>query len=129
MVLLDTHTLLWFLGDSEYLSSRAMDALNGSRRFVSVVSLWEIAVKKSLVDPKRRLYIEMSIKDIADECVRQGIEILAISPDDCDRLEHLPHLHEDPFDRLLIAQAMERGLALITKDEKIWRYTGIKTIW
>ena len=121
--------MLWFLGDSEYLSSRAMDALNGSRRFVSVASLWEIAVKKSLVDPKRRLYIEMSIKDIADECVRQGIEILAITPADCDRLERLPHLQEDPFDRLLIAQAMERGLALITKDEKIWRYTDIKTIW
>ena len=52
MVLLDTHTLLWLFGDSENLTARVVEALNNQERFISVASLWEIAIKKGLADPK-----------------------------------------------------------------------------
>ena len=129
MVLLDTHVLLWLLGDSENLSPAAIAALDEQDRCVSIASLWEIAIKKSLADPKRRLYLDMSITDIAEECNRQGIRLIMLSPNDCERVGQLPHLHEDPFDRIIIAQALERNLSLITRDERIWRYDCIGTIW
>ena len=129
MVLLDTHTLLWLFGDSENLSARVVEALNTQERFISVASLWEIAIKKGLADPKRKLHIDMSLTELANECDRQGINILNITPADCDRVEHLPHLHEDPFDRLIISQALERKLVLLTKDEKIWQYKNVETVW
>jgi len=129
MVLLDTHTLLWLFGDSENLTARVVGAINTQERFISVVSLWEIAIKKGLADPKRKLNIKMSILEIAKECDRQGIGILPITPADCNRIEGLPHLHEDPFDRIIISQAMERGLVLLTKDERIWQYDNVETLW
>ena len=127
--MLDTHVLLWLLGDSENLSPAVRAALDEQDRCVSIASLWEIAIKKSLADPKRRLYLDMSITDIAEECNRQGIRLIMLSPNDCERVGQLPHLHEDPFDRIIIAQALERNLSLITRDERIWRYDCIGTIW
>ena len=129
MVLLDTHTLLWIFGDNENLSEKAIHALDTQERCVSIASLWEIAIKKNLTDPKRRLYLEMSVLEIADECARQGIEILPITPADCERIGSLPHIHEDPFDRVIMAQALERGVPLVTRDEHIWKYDSIKKIW
>ena len=61
MVLLDTHTLLWLFGDSENLTARVVEAINTQERFIRVVSLWEIAIKQGLADPKRKLNIKMSI--------------------------------------------------------------------
>ena len=71
----------------------------------------------------------MSIDDIVMNCEDQGIEILPITPQDCARVMTLPHVHEDPFDRIIVAQAMERGLPLVTKDENIAEYKGVEVIW
>lgn len=129
MVLLDTHTLIWLLGDHENLSENAIQAFNSDERCVSIASFWEIAIKSSLQDAKRRLVLEASILDIADECRNNDIQILPITPEDCFRVALLPHIHSDPFDRLIVAQALERGIPLITKDERIWKYDQLKKIW
>ena len=129
MVLLDTHTLLWALSSPENLSANAMAALDADDRCVSIASLWEIAIKSSLADPKRRLVLETSVLDISEECERQGIELLPITPEDCAKVATLPHHHVDPFDRLIVAQALTRGLAIITRDGNIGQYEGVTAIW
>ena len=129
MVLLDTHTLLWAFGDDENLSEEAKRALTSNKRCISIASLWEIAIKQSLADERRRLILDTSILEIADECHRQDIEILSITPYDCQCVTTLPHIHEDPFDRLIISQALTRGIAIVTKDTRIWEYEGIRKIW
>ena len=73
--------------------------------------------------------MNISLRDIAEECGRNAIEILPITPEDCARITLLPHIHSDPFDRLIIAQALERGIPVITKDESIWTYDEVQKIW
>ena len=129
MVLLDTHALIWLLGDHENLSETAINTINAGERCVSIASFWEIAIKSSLADAKRRLVMETSLLAVADECRRNSIHILPITPEDCFHVTLLPHIHSDPFDRLIIAQALERGIPLITKDERIWKYQELQKIW
>ena len=129
MVLIDTHILLWIFSDSKRLTPSVMDALNKQDSSISIASLWEMAIKASLKKEEKRLVLKESIQDIAVMCERQGIEILPITAGDCERIRLLPHHHEDPFDRIIIAQAVERGMPLITKDENIWKYDEVEKIW
>ena len=129
MLLLDTHVLLWILGDSEKLSGRARKVLLMNDCSISIASLWELAIKASLVKAEKRLDLPKPIEQIVDTCNEQGIEILPITPEDCARVMTLPHIHEDPFDRIIVAQAMERGLPLVSKDENIAQYDGVEVVW
>lgn len=129
MILIDTHILLWILSDSSRLTKNAMNALNTNDACVSIASLWEMAIKASLKREDKRLELDESIQEIAETCVVQGIDIIPITPDDCQRIRMLPHHHGDPFDRIIMAQAIERDLSLITKDENIWKYDEVKKIW
>lgn len=129
MVLVDTHILLWIFSDSERLTEQAKRALDEQNACVSIASLWEIAIKSSLKREEKRLVLEETIQEIAELCVEQGIDIIPITPDDCERIRTLPHHHEDPFDRIIMAQAIVRGIPLITKDENIWKYDEVKKIW
>ena len=129
MVLIDTHILLWIFSDSGRLTARARDAIGGNDVCVSIASLWEIAIKASLKREDKRLELKETIQTIAETCEAQGIDIVPITPGDCQRVRMLPHHHEDPFDRLIIAQAIEMGVPLITKDENIWKYGEVEKIW
>ena len=129
MVLLDTHTLLWIFDDAEQLSERAVEVLDKEERCVSIASFWEMAIKASLPDEKRRLHMKISILEFAELCRENEIGILSLIPEDCERLMTLPHIHDDPFDRIIIAQAVERGIPLVTRDQKIWRYEAVEKIW
>ena len=129
MVLLDTHTLLWMLDDVKQLSEQAINTLRKEKLCVSIASFWEMAIKASLPVEKRRLDMKVSIRTLADLCEKNQIEILALTPDDCERLRLLPHIHDDPFDRMIIAQAMERGIPLVTRDQKIWQYEDVEKVW
>ena len=129
MVLIDTHILLWIFSDSGRLTARARDAIGGNDVCVSIASLWEIAIKASLTREDKRLELKESIQTIAETCEAQGIKIVPITPSDCQRVRMLPHHHEDPFDRLIMAQAIEMGIPLITKDENIWKYREVEKIW
>ena len=73
--------------------------------------------------------LKVSLSSLADLCKKNQIDILALTPNDCERLMSLPHIHDDPFDRIIIAQAMERGLPLVTRDQKIWQYADVEKVW
>lgn len=125
MYLLDTHTLLWFLRDSPQLSKKALEIITTENRvYVSIASLWEIAIKKSI----GKLEFEHSIEKIAELCHEKDILILQIQPKYFDKIIKLPNIHNDPFDRLIISQAIIENLVIITKDTIIPKYS-VKTIW
>ncbi len=126
MYLLDTNALLYFLYDSERLSRRAADVIyrDDEKIRVSIVSMWEIAIKSSI----GKLEIRSSISKIAETCEKEQIDILSIKPFHLDEIGRLPAIHGDPFDRLIISQAIAENLVIITKDETIPLY-DVKVVW
>jgi len=123
-LLLDTHVLLWALYDSAKLTPAAKEAIASSSCVVSIASLWELSIKHSL----GKLDLKQSVVEIADICAKNHIILLGIMPEHCRRTETLPFIHRDPFDRLLIAQALEEDLVLVSKDQYAPQY-GVQTIW
>ena len=126
MYLLDTNALLYFLYDSEKLSKRASDIIyhNDEKINVSIVSMWEIAIKSSI----GKLEIKSSISKIAETCENEQFDILPIKPFHLDKIERLPAIHGDPFERLIISQAISENLVIITKDGTIPMY-NVKVLW
>ncbi len=115
-LLLDSHTFLWFMVDAPKLSRVARDAIiDAEDAYVSLASIWELTIKRSL----GRLELDASPVAMA---VEAALGLLPIELRHFDRLEHLPPVHRDPFDRLLVAQAMEEGLVLVTADRALQRY-------
>jgi len=125
MYLLDTHTLLWYLRDSDELSPTARRTIdNADEVFVSIASFWEIAIKQSL----GKIRFDASMQELAALCREHDIQILDIRPVALERIRTLPDMHRDPFDRLLVAQALEKDLVIVTRDRIIPQYK-VKTIW
>lgn len=126
MYLLDTNALLYFLYDNEKLSKKASDIIyhSNAKISVSIVSMWEIAIKSSI----GKLEIKSSISKIAETCEKEQFEILSIKPFHLDEIERLPTIHGDPFDRLIISQAISENLVLITKDGTMPLY-NVKVLW
>ena len=126
-LLLDTHALLWFtLGDPQ-LSPAALALINdaGNDKLVSPASYWEIAIKVSI----GKLALNQPYEDFIDRGVRQnGFDVLPIEPRHTGRVAVLPFHHKDPFDRLLIAQALTDGLAVVGADSLFDRY-GVTRLW
>ena len=71
----------------------------------------------------------ITLDELEEQCRKSEIGILPISTADCKRASVLEHIHDDPFDRIIIAQAMERGMPLVTRDQKIWQYAAVEKIW
>ncbi len=114
--LIDTHILLWDLTDSEKLKDQHRIILQGSDvRFLSIVSIWEIAIKVSI----RKLPMPDNLLMLIDE---SDVEILPISPEHALHTKTLPHHHSDPFDRMLVAQAQLEDLKIMTMDKRIPLY-------
>ena len=125
MYLLDTNALLFFLYDSGKLSKRASDINHNDKKIsVSIVSMWEIAIKSSI----GKLEIKSSISKIAETCEKEQFDILPIKPFHLDEIGRLPAIHGDPFDRLIISQAISENLIIITKDGTIPMY-NVKVLW
>ncbi len=124
--LLDTHTFIWFINGQAELSGRARKLIeqNDANNFVSIGSLWEIAIKISL----NKLKMNVPMARLPEKIRNNGFEILPITADDTLQLSSLPFHHRDPFDRLLIAQSMTDRLTIITKDAQFTKY-GIPTAW
>ena len=113
--LLDTHTLLWFLQGDKKFSDKARQFIDNpsNEKFLSVVSLWEIAVKVSL----GKLALGKSFERLFPEQLHfNRIQILDITVDSLIKLTTLPFHHRDPFDRLIIAQAFVEELPIIGAD-------------
>ena len=125
-LLLDTHSLIWFLNGDEKLSDKVKIAIEDSNnsKIVSIASIWEIAIKISL----DKFRFPKGFKHFLDMVEENGLEILPITFEHAVVLSTLEFIHRDPFDRLLIAQCMADNLILATKDDNIKRY-NIQTIW
>ena len=125
-LLLDTHTLIWFLNGDEKLSDKAKSEIEdtANSKIVSIASIWEIAIKISLY----KFRFPKGFKHFLDMVEDNGFEILPITFEHAIELSTLEFIHRDPFDRLLISQCIVDKLIIITKDINIKRYK-IKTIW
>ncbi|MBQ6341939.1 MAG: type II toxin-antitoxin system VapC family toxin [Anaerolineaceae bacterium] len=122
--LLDTHTLLWGLYDSSKLSSTVIQILSSESCYISIASLWEMAIKSSL----GKINLAQPILAIYSKCKEYEIELLPIKPEHCQIVTTLPFIHKDQFDRIIIAQAKTENLTILTKDSYIPMYK-VKTIW
>jgi PIN domain nuclease of toxin-antitoxin system len=125
-LLLDTHSLIWFLNGDEKLSVKVKDAIenSGNVKFVSVASVWEIAIKISL----DKFRFSKGFKHFLTLIEENGFGMMPITMEHALILSTLEFIHRDPFDRLLISQCKADNLVLATKDENIKKYQ-IQTIW
>lgn len=125
--LIDTHAFLWFVGGDERLSTRAREVIEdaGNQPLLSIVSLWEMAIKISLgklaLDPPFATFIPHHLQ-------LNGIQLLGIEFRHTARVVELPFHHRDPFDRLLIAQALIDNLPLLSADPAFNAY-GVTRWW
>lgn len=121
-LLLDTHALIWWLNNDLTLSIEAKKAIADPENivFVSAASAWEIAIKKSL----GKLHAP---NDLKAQIEKKRFTAMAISIEHALVVEQLPLHHQDPFDRILIAQATYENLIIVTRDRKFKNYE-IKTI-
>lgn len=120
-LLVDTHIVIWTLTNSKKkISPTIIEALQSSQNtsFVSIASLWEIAIKHSL----GKLDLGMNLDTLFKLIENSGFEILPIQPLEIIALSQLPFHHSDPFDRILIAQSVHNGLKLISKDSIFDQY-------
>ena len=125
--LLDTHAFLWWIENDPRLSTRAREIIadDGNDIILSAVSVWEIAIKASLV----RLAIRGDIAAFVNSNVTaNGFEVLPLLIEHALRVASLPDHHRDPFDRALVAQAQVEDVALLTADRAISRYS-VKILW
>jgi PIN domain nuclease of toxin-antitoxin system len=124
--LLDTHTLIWFLNGDGQLSKKALNFIENldNKKYVSIVSFWEISIKIGL----KKLEFDGDTREIIELAGFNDFEILPISFEHIIEYEGLEFIHRDPFDRMLVAQAMVDNLTVLTKDENICKYK-VKTKW
>ncbi len=123
---LDTHTFVWFINGDNSLSSEARKAIEDTNNkcFISIASIWEIAIKLHLGKVK----LKSKFDDISNFLLENDIEILAIDFGHIQRLLKLDFHHRDPFDRIIIAQGISENLTILTKDEIFSKY-GAKVLW
>ena len=126
-LLLDTRAFLWWVGASPQLSRRAKAAIGSGRNecFVSVASGWEIGIKVGL----GVLRVDGALdRFLPEQLAANSFQPLPVELRHCARVGALPFHHDDPFGRMLVAQALEEGLAVVTADPVFARY-GVKRVW
>ena len=119
-LLIDTHILIWFLEGNKLLSKsrRQIIANLNNDVFVSIASLWEIAIKISV----GKLTLANPLADIIKQIAVENIEILPIEPEHTLKVSVLPFHHRDPFDRIIIAQSQVKNLPAMTDDSEFSNY-------
>jgi len=126
-LLLDTSTFLWLINDAAELSEHAKEVIvdPDNEVFLSAVSTWEIAIKSAL----GKLPLPRSAdRLVPEERERHVIESLALDEESTLQLVRLPVLHRDPFDRMLVCQAIAHGLVIVTADRLIAQYP-VRSTW
>lgn len=126
-LIFDTHTLLWIVTNDSKLSKKAKSLFLNSKNEIlfSFAGIWEMAIKINL----GRLSIDQSLKEFIKHHIKgNDIKLLSIELNHILLLENLPHHHRDPFDRLLICQAIAENIPIISSDKDLDLYT-IKRIW
>jgi len=126
-VLLDTHAILWYVDQDQLLSGIAHAAITDPANdlLVSAATIWEIAIKTAIaklsLSQPYRLWMHKAISDLR-------ASLLPVSIDYADAQAALPFHHRDPFDRLLIAQALVEGLPIVSSDSQFDAY-GVHCVW
>lgn len=126
-LLLDTSTFLWIITDAPELSTRARELFleRANEVYLSSISAWEIAVKYAL----HRLPLpEPPERFVPSQRKEHGIEPLPLDEEAALHLARLPLLHKDPFDRMLVCQAIVYGLVILTPDKLVYQYP-VRTMW
>ena len=126
-LLLDTHTLLWLLVNDPALSARARKTIEdpANESFVSIVSLWEIAIKAGM----GKLSLPAPFSTVfPSELLQNGIGVVSVELAHLEALLQLPPIHRDPFDRLIVAQANVEGMTLVTSDAHLASYP-VPILW
>ena len=123
--LIDSHVLIWHLEDDPLLALERSDLIDDASNepFVSIASLWEIAIKQSL----GKLKLSHPVGDLVSIIDNSTISVLPITSDHIVRVSLLPFHHKDPFDRLIIAQALTEDVSIITSDPDFAAY-GVNII-
>ena len=126
-LILDTHTFIWFVNGDKNLTTKAREAIEeypSNFSYISIASLWEMAIKISL----DKLEIRYPFEQILTQLYENGFEILPITFEHVLVVSELPFHHRDPFDRLIVAQAMTEKMTIISKDESFDDYE-VKRLW
>lgn len=126
-ILLDTHAIVWWATGDERLSRKARVALADptTEVFISIASAWEIQIKATL----QKLTLHESVDTLyRNLIIDQGFRMIGIELKDIDLFAKLPPHHRDPFDRMLVAQALRGNFTLVTKDSIVSSY-GAPTLW
>lgn len=126
-LLLDTHTFLWFIGGSGELSLSAKALIEDGEndRYLSVASLWEMAIKVSI----GKLDVPLPFTRLVRQHVTgNAIEMLQVEPEHLDKQQKLPFRHRDPFDRLIIAQAIAEEMVVVSQDAAFEEYP-VRVLW
>lgn len=120
--LLETHLLLWIAGDTKRLSAKARKLITEptSELFFSAASLWEIAIKRGLGRDDFKVDARLLRRGLHDNGYRE----IPIGSEHAVAIDSLPPIHKNPFDRMLIAQAMVEGITLLTSDAVVAQYPG-----
>ena len=124
--LLDNHVYLWFIDGNSELSTKAKEIISNPEniKFVSIVRFWEIAIKLKI----EKIKIDMPFIDLKNQALINGFQILPLLFEDTRRLTTLQLHNRDPFDRMLISQALQNNLYIISKDPEFMKYTN-NVIW
>jgi PIN domain nuclease of toxin-antitoxin system len=124
--LLDTHTFLWFVSGDPNLPSSVRNKIIDVNQscFLSSASLWEITIKRQI----GKLDLNISLEELFEYIDRNQFEIIPITYDHLLTLSNLPFHHRDPFDRLIVSQAIAENLIVISKDKGLKKYK-IKQQW
>ena len=128
-LLLDTHTLIWFFAGDSQLSANARILIEDedNNKLVSIASIWEMAIKES----KGHLNLSLPLHEyIAQKLSLEDFNLLNINLDHLSQIVTMPFYHKDPFDRLLIAQAIMEGIPILSKDSAFDAYSkNLNLIW
>lgn len=126
-LLLDTHAFLWWVTDSDELSRRARRLIGdgGNEIFFSAASAWEIAIKSAI---RRVTLPEDPERYVMEQLEQNAFQILPVQLRHALRVAALPDLHRDPFDRLLVAQALSEELAILSGDRRLASYS-VRVHW
>ena len=128
--LLDTHYIIWSVTETEKISKKIREILENPKNeiLVSTISFWEISLKYSM---GKLLLGEYIPENFPEACFKMGFESINLDANTCITYHHLlPKYHKDPFDRMLIAQAIAEDLTIITQDQKFALYEqSVKILW
>jgi len=125
-ILLDTHAAIWFFEGNPKMSTSAREVIGNldNMIYISIASLWEFAIKLNT----GKLVFDGGLDGFMDTIYMNEFALLEVAPEHIRATINLPIIHRDPFDRMLIAQAMVENMAIMTIDENILKY-DIKIIW